>query len=691
MSLFSELKRRNVLRVAAAYIAVSWLLIQVVETLFPVFELSDATIRTVVIVLAIGFVPAVIIAWAFELTPEGFIRDSEVDRGSDAVKASTRRLDRIVMVALALAVGYFALDKFMLDPARDLAREQAIAEAAREEGRTEAAQASRDAGPPVLAVLPFAAVTDTEDSVFFAAGVHDDLLTKLAQLPSMLVVSRTSVLEYKDTKQNIRDIGAALGADAILEGGVQSAGNRIRINAQLIDAKTDEHLWADTFDRELTAESIFDVQADIAHAIAEALHVELATPTQENLLPTSNMAAYRAFHEAMIIRDTVHGGRTTDEYRELLLKAVNLDPGFSRARALLVGSYAQGVFGSGDPELVASAEAALEEFQAVAPDSVDYLVAQSYYTYYVLKDYGLALQLIDQALARTPSDIHLVSMRSWIQRRQGDIEGRLDTLQLARKLEPGNPVWANAVVNNLMLRHLYDEALAAIEAMNEPSVSMRNLRIWLRFRDDGDRNRIVVETEALAGEMRPEFAAAEILQARMFARDYAGAAELLDQLHDDPVSLRWGLSQLDVFSILVYWLLDDSERVTALVAEAREEFAELGMVDDMLDQHSILSVALLAAVEDDAAEVRRLTDAWNTGAGQDLAMRMGNLQHRCQMLGMSGSADEAVDCIREGLEQPSAIAPFIEPHMPFYDPIRDEPAFVELLEDLAGTEATTAQ
>ena len=247
MTVFAELKRRNVLRVAAAYVAVSWLLIQVVETLFPVFELPDAAIRTVVIVLAIGFVPALVVAWAFELTPEGLVRDADVDRASASIRASTKRLDRIVMVALALAVGYFAFDKFMLDPARDLA----IAEAAKEEGRAEAVQNKRDAGPPVIAVLPFSAVTATEDSEFFAAGVHDDLLTKLAQLPSMLVISRTSVMEYKDVQRNMREIGEALGADAILEGGVQSAGNRIRINAQLIDAKTDEHLWAETYDLSL--------------------------------------------------------------------------------------------------------------------------------------------------------------------------------------------------------------------------------------------------------------------------------------------------------------------------------------------------------------------------------------------------------------------------------------------------------
>jgi len=433
MTLFTELKRRNVLRVAAAYVAVSWLLIQVVETLFPVFGLSDAAIRSVVIVLALGFVPAVIIAWVFELTPDGLVRDGEVDRGSASARASTKRLDRIVMIALALAVGYFAFDKFMLDPARD----EAIAEAAREEGRAEAVQTSRDAGPPVLAVLPFSAVTPNEDSKFFAAGVHDDLLTKLAQLPSMLVISRTSVLEYKNTQENIRDIGAALGADAILEGGVQSAGDRIRINAQLIDAKTDEHLWAETYDRELTTTSIFDVQDDIAHAISEALHITLSSPTEGSLIPTSNMAAYRAYHQAVIVRDASHGGTTSEEYRELLQKAADLDPAFTHAQTFLVGSYALEAFGTEDPEPIAKAEALLERIRTVAPDSADYLIAQTYYTYYILRDYDLALQIAEQALEMVPSDSYLVAIISWIKRRQGDYDGMLDAMRLARQLEPG--------------------------------------------------------------------------------------------------------------------------------------------------------------------------------------------------------------------------------------------------------------
>jgi len=353
---------------------VSWLLIQVVETLFPVFGLPDAAIRAVVIVFAIGLVPAVAVAWAFELTPDGLVRDAEVDRASPSTSSGSKRLDRIALVALALAVGYFAFDKFLLDPARDAA----IAEAAREQGRAEATQVRKESGPPVLAVLPFTAVTDNEDSAFFAAGVHDDLLTKLARLPAMLVISRTSVLEYKDVQRNIREIGEALGADAILEGGVQSAGGRIRINAQLIDARTDQHLWAETYDRELTTASLFDVQDDISQAIAQALQVTMSATIARSPVPTSEMAAYRAYHEALAFRDSSHAANTTEAYRQMLLKAAELDPSYTRPLAELVGSLALGAFTSGDAELIGRAEQALSRIEAVAPGSADHLIAQAY-------------------------------------------------------------------------------------------------------------------------------------------------------------------------------------------------------------------------------------------------------------------------------------------------------------------------
>jgi TolB-like protein len=678
VQIFEELKRRNVLRVAAAYVAVSWLLIQVVETLFPVFALGDAAIRAVVIVLAVGFLPVVIVAWAFELTPEGLVRDSEVDHDSLSAKASTKRLDRIVMVALALAVGYFAFDKFMLDPARDAA----IAEAAREQGRIEAAEARRNTGPPVLAVLPFAAVTNTEDSEFFAAGVHDDLLTKLAQLPSMLVISRTSVLDYKDTKENIRDIGAALGADAILEGGVQTAGNRIRINAQLIDAKTDEHLWAETFDRELTTASIFDVQDDIARAIADALQVTLSTPEKGSLIPTSNMAAYRAYHEAITIRDASHGGITSDEYRALLQKAVDLDPAFTRAGSLLVGSYALEAFGTSEPELIAKAEKVLEDIRAIAPNSADFLVAQTFYTYYILKDYDLALQIAGQALKLSPSDTQLLQVIGWIKRRQGDFEGQLESARLARQLDPGDQGTVEQLINVLIRMHRYDEARAELEVLEPRPYYMGVMRAILAVEEHGDFDRLAKEVQVVADEAEDRFEAFDLTLVRLLTRDYEGAIDALGGLPPPSGPSGLGLSSREFISTVTYWVAGDEDRLAQLVADGHDTLSQLGTLDELRDKDAILSAAMLAAVEGDTAKAEELVQAWYRGGAQDLAGRMLRWDIACEILGIAGAADAAVQCIREALDQPSTMMPFIEPYLPFYDPIRDEPVFIELVEEL---------
>ena len=680
MTLLAELKRRNVLRVAAAYIAVSWLLIQVIETLFPVFGVGDAAIRAVVIVLALGFIPAVAFAWAFELTPEGLVRDGEVDRTSVSVKAAGRRLDRIALIALVLAVGYFAVDKFVFDPARD----QAIAEAVREEVRAEAVQEERTAGRPVLAVLPFTAVTDTKDSEFFAAGVHDDLLTKLAQLPSMLVISRTSVMEYRNVQRNMRKIGEELGADALLEGGVQSAGNRIRINAQLIDAKTDEHLWAETYDRELTAESIFDVQDDIARAIADALHVTLAEPDQSISIPTTNMAAYRAFHKAVEIRNADAGGIHSDEYRELLERAIELDPTFTRPMADLAGMHALHAFGFEDPELIAKVESLLERIQAVAPQSVDYVIAQTYYTYYIVKDYDLAHQFASRAIAMMPSDMYLLDIRSWIERRQGDYEAMLQTRYFARQLEPTNPRWTNTIIYTLFLLHRYDEALAEAAAFDEESSWVSRFKAQMRVRENGDLGQFVDEVKSLPfNDLTEARKAGYLWNAFVAGRDYESAAELLPLMDDESLS-HAGITDRNLHSIITYRFLGQDDKVREFAAEIERELSEAAEEYgvDPLEHQPVLTLALLAALEGDTVETEQLIRLYYEGPGTDWAGRAGQREFVCQTLAMGGAAEAAVKCIRDGLEEPSVIVPFFEPLLPYYDGIRDDPAFIELVEEL---------
>lgn len=681
MSLFDELKRRNVIRAVAGYIAVSWLLIQVAETLFPVFGLSDAAIRAVVIVLAVGFVPAIVIAWVFELTPQGFVRDADVDRNSEAVKAGTKRLDRFVLVALALAVGYFAFDKFMLDPARDAA----IAEAAKEAGRAEAVQEQRESGPPVIAVLPFAAVTATADSEFFAAGVHDDLLTKLAQLPSMLVISRTSVLEYKDVQRNIREIGEALGADVILEGGVQSAGERIRINAQLIDADTDEHLWAETFDRELTAGNIFDVQDDIAAAIAEALQSTF-TAAAPSPIPTQNMAAYRAYHEAINLREASRGGVSSEEYRGLLQTAIDLDPAFTRPLAELIGSYSLSVWRDKDAETIATVDDLMGRMQAQAPGSVDYLMAQTYYTYYVLNDYDLAHDIATQALERVPSDTRLLEIKSWIERRQGNFNAMIETRKQQRKLDPRNKSLTEIIAYNLFLAHRYDEALAEFDTQETDDYFPNRYRAYINFREHRDFARLASELTAFAAGQENSGITFDLFWAHLYARDYDAAAALIEKLPQGLVSPRAHIYLSNrTIGELVLWHLTQSEELEPLLAAAREALYENASEEELASGAPLVAIATFAALEGRTEDAVTAIRQWRQGIGTDWAGRILWRETVCQVLGMAGAAEAAVECIREGLEEPSAIMPFFDPYLPFYDSVRDEPVFVELIGELSNS------
>src|SRR6056297_1534981 len=387
---------------------------------------------------------------------------------------------------------------------------------------------AENTGAPMVAVLPFISTGLACESDFFARGVHDDLLTQLAQLQSMRVISRTSVSEYRDSQRNIREIGRELGADAILEGGVQRIGDQLRINVQLIDARTDVHLWAQQYDRELTPANIFDIQAEIARSIASALQSTLTRQdaTQLDVLPTDNMAAYRAYHEAMELRDTET--IAAPAYVAALERAVALDPEFVRAWAELAGSLSYINIQERDPESIRRLESHLERIRALAPESSEYLIAQSYYTYYILKDHDRAFELITRAQRLRPSDPQVLELQSWIQRRQGDIDGVIESIRQARTLDPRSPYWTRRLVINLMAAHRYDEALDELESAPFDSFRLSALRSTLRVREHGDHSRLLADLVALQREYGVEATAFQLWEAHIAARDYAGATALLD-------------------------------------------------------------------------------------------------------------------------------------------------------------------
>lgn len=273
MNLLNELKRRNVLRVGAAYVVTAWLVVQVVETLFPIYGLPESALRLIINVLATGLIPVLVLSWVFEWTPEGLKREQEiVKRGAASLKAA-RRLDRIILVVLALALGYFAFDEFVLEPRHD-AREAELQRAeinqAKAQGRAEARAVSY--GDMSIAVLPFRDMSPESDQEYFAEGIAEELLNILARESRVRVISRTSSFSFKDRALEIPEIANRLKVGHILEGSVRKDGDMLRITAQFIEARSDTQLWSQTWDRKL--ENVFAVQDEIAQSVVASLETE---------------------------------------------------------------------------------------------------------------------------------------------------------------------------------------------------------------------------------------------------------------------------------------------------------------------------------------------------------------------------------------------------------------------------------
>ena len=333
MSFFAELKRRNVVRVGIAYVVASWLLLQLTEVLTELLDVSTDVGKIVIILLIIGFVPALIFAWAFELTPEGLKRESQVDRSGSVTAQTGRRLDLFIIAVLVIALGYFIHDEI-----QDRSEEAAPPAATVAVSEPDPSTAPPESNEPSIAVLPFADMSEAGDQAYFSDGISEELLNLLVRVDGLKVASRTSSFAYKGTRQSISEIGEELKVDHVLEGSVRKAENRVRITAQLIDTATDRHLWSDTYDREL--DDIFAVQDEIANAIVHALQNEFGTLDQTQNITveaaTSNLDAYELYLRA---RGLFIARQNLEESAALFERAVSMDPEFARAWEGLAAVY----------------------------------------------------------------------------------------------------------------------------------------------------------------------------------------------------------------------------------------------------------------------------------------------------------------------------------------------------------------
>src|SRR5712671_4585306 len=387
INFFSELKRRNVYKVAVAYAVVSWLLIQVATQVFPFFEIPNWAVRLVVLLLILGFPVALILSWAFEITPEGIKRESEVAHEQSTARHTGRKIVALTIVVAVIAAGLLVFQ--LVRPKSAVTPRPVTQPEARPGFQSEAATVSAKS----IAVLPFDNLSDDKSNAYFAEGIQDEILTRLSKIASLKVISRSSTQKYKSSPDNLRDVGKQLGVANLLEGSVQKIANAVHVNVQLIRAATDEHLWAESYNRKL--DDVFEVEGEVASAIADQLNAKLSGTEQKAVAekPTQNAAAYDAYLRGLTIE---HNNYNYDAYIQAernYQRAVELDPNFGLAwaRMAILRSFLN--FNAIDPNTYTadSVKQAADRAMALAPDAGESWIALGSYRYRILRDFNSAL------------------------------------------------------------------------------------------------------------------------------------------------------------------------------------------------------------------------------------------------------------------------------------------------------------
>jgi TolB-like protein len=439
MSIFAELKRRNVFRVGIAYVVVGWLLLQVAEIIVPALHLPDWVLTLTLYLLMLGFLPAVIFAWAFEMTPEGLKKEKEVDRAQSITNKTGRKLDFTIIGLLAVAVIYLVLDKFSVDP-----------EPVETEAGAEVVEAT---GPPArsIAVLPFSNMSDDASNEYFSDGISEEILNALAHIKDLKVAGRTSSFAFKGRNEDLRLIGETLNVSHILEGSVRKAGNTVRITAQLIQVSDGFHLWSETYDRELI--DVFAIQDEIAAAILAELKAELLADEQVAATRT-DPRAYEKYLQARQLMYT----RSQPEIEaavHLLDESMALDPAFApawaqrgiAAKLLSVTQYGTTPFLDSQAQIKRYAEHALE----LDPELAEGWAALGLYHSREPgpESHKLALEQLERALTINPS---MIDASNWLYGELAEDNQAMRALQVLEDMFERDPLYP-PLIGNMALQY----------------------------------------------------------------------------------------------------------------------------------------------------------------------------------------------------------------------------------------------
>jgi len=623
MSLFNELKRRNVIRVGIAYAVASWVLLQVVDLVFEYITAPAWIMQVFMLALAIGLPLVLILAWVFELTPEGIKLESAIDPTQSVAPQTGRKLDRVIIVFLVLAVAILLADRFRTSQESDSVitdKEQATVSTATEESNPIPVSLASD--DKSIAVLPLVNRSVQAEDAFFAEGLHDELLTQLSRISALRVISRTSVMGYAGTTKRIPEIARELGVTTLLEGGVQRSGNRVRINVQLIDAATDEHLWAEVYDRELTADNLFDIQSDITRAIANALQAVLTGEEQQNLekKPTENVEAYAYYLRG---KASAQGyGRTIAQIDESIASfqtAIRLDPEFASAYASLAIDWAERYW-NGDKlgEDMLHCLNALQHAQTLAPESAETLTAEGYYHYWGFLDYAPAIRAFERALDRAPGNTLAMRGMAYVLRRMGRMDEAIAVMEKIISLDPLVAELAADAGYTLLHTGQFDRAEVMINraftlAPEKFYVSSTRTELFLV---KGDLKTARLSIEPIIGSVASGYYQDIVI---LIGRALGDAGLVDNVLNNYP---SWDSQGVGPMMSKAQVLLDRGEQDKLNVLLGEFEAAVLEAQREQPDkEYTLLSLVGLYALKHDQAKLADATEAYYAGVKPD-AMRI---------------------------------------------------------------------
>lgn len=616
-SFLAELRRRNVFKVAAAYAIVGWLLIQVATVFAPALNLPGWTVRFVAFVLVLGFPVGLVLSWAYELTPQGVKRTKTVPLAQSVTHVTGRKLDFAIIALLLVGIGFLVVDRYVLRAALPAAVEQNTAAATIPDVANVSEATAPD--PRSIAALPFDNESaQAENAGFFANGIHDELLTQLTKISSLKVISRTSVEEYRNSSKNMREIGRELGVAKLLEGRVQRAGDMVRINVQLIDAETDQHIWADTYNRELTVQNIFAIQSEIATDIAKALQAALSPDEAARIssVPTQDTRAYDLYLSGRDyftrVPDTEYMPTAVQQFK----RAVEADPNFALAWAFLARAHAVMYLYALDrtPAGIEAAREAVDKALALAPEAGETHLAVAYFHYLIERDYPAALAELETAEQGMPGNSQIFETRAYIQRRFGQFEPAVMNMERAIGLDPRNADLLFRQSGNYMVLRQYADSERYLDRILEIAPDDRPARLRkavIAMDGYGDLSEVkALAASGLAG-------AIDGWDAAMKERDYALALRYLDGWSRGLANNQNEYTPKASFYGTTYRLAGQPERARAQYTAARTELEDaLRTMPDDARVHMSLAEALAGLGERDAAarEARRAIELLPTSA-----------------------------------------------------------------------------